>query len=44
MASLLTEEYPRQYWGVNLERFMKLKAEYDPENVFRHPQSVPLPT
>ena len=43
MESLTNEEYPRQYWGDNLERLMKLKAKYDPMNVFNHPQSVPLP-
>ena len=43
MESLSQEEYPRQYWGDNLERLMELKAKYDPLNLFRHPQSVPLP-
>lgn len=29
------------YWGANFERLRRVKAKYDPENVFNHPQSVP---
>lgn len=30
------------YWGPNLARLSKIKSEFDPENVFRHAQSVPV--
>lgn len=31
---------PRSYWGENLERLQNVKAAYDPENIFRHAQSI----
>ena len=31
------------YWGANLSRLAKIKAAFDPDNVFSHAQSVPLP-
>ncbi|MBX2994353.1 MAG: FAD-binding oxidoreductase [Bdellovibrionaceae bacterium] len=30
------------YWGSNLPRLTQIKSQHDPENVFRHAQSVPL--
>ncbi|KAJ5826416.1 hypothetical protein N7474_003554 [Penicillium riverlandense] len=30
---------PEAYWGTNLERLRQIKAEIDPNNVFRNPQS-----
>ena len=39
----LGEGYAHAYWGDNLARLMKIKAALDPNNVFRHAQSVPLP-
>jgi len=38
----LGEGYAGAYWGDNLTRLMKIKAAFDPKNVFRHAQSVPL--
>jgi FAD/FMN-containing dehydrogenase len=31
------------YWGSNLPRLKQVKAAVDPNNLFRHAQSVPLP-
>jgi hypothetical protein len=30
----------RQYWGLNLDRLERIKAEYDAWDIFRNPQSV----
>jgi hypothetical protein len=38
----LGDGFARAYWGDNLPRLMKIKAEVDPKNVFKHAQSVPL--
>jgi FAD/FMN-containing dehydrogenase len=38
----LGEGYARAYWGDNLPRLIKIKAQVDPNNIFRHAQSVPL--
>jgi FAD/FMN-containing dehydrogenase len=38
----LGDGYAKAYWGDNLPRLMKIKAELDPKNIFRHAQSVPL--
>jgi FAD/FMN-containing dehydrogenase len=38
----LGDGYAKAYWGDNLARLMKIKAQYDPNNIFRHAQSVPL--
>ena len=32
---------PAAYWGSNLARLRRIKAAVDPDNVFRHAQSVP---
>ena len=37
----LGQGYARAYWGDNLARLMKIKAAFDPKNIFRHAQSVP---
>jgi FAD/FMN-containing dehydrogenase len=38
----LKDGYAKAYWGDNLPRLMRIKAQYDPNNVFRHAQSVPV--
>jgi FAD/FMN-containing dehydrogenase len=38
----LGDGYAKAYWGDNLTRLTKIKAAFDPKNIFRHAQSVPL--
>jgi hypothetical protein len=38
----LGDGHAKAYWGDNLPRLMKIKAELDPKNMFKHAQSVPL--
>ena len=35
-------DYARAYWGDNLAMLKQIKSKYDPGNVFKHRQSVPL--
>jgi hypothetical protein len=39
---LTKEEFPLVYWGNNANKLMKIKAKYDPDNVFNYAQSIPL--
>lgn len=33
-------DWERDYWGANVDRLRKIKAAYDPENVFSYEQSI----
>jgi FAD/FMN-containing dehydrogenase len=35
-------DWPTAYWGNNIARLKQIKSTFDPDNVFRHAQSVPL--
>ena len=35
-------DWPRAYYGQNLERLVEAKRAWDPDNLFRFPQSIPL--
>jgi hypothetical protein len=35
-------DWQKAYWGQNLTRLKQIKSSFDPDNVFRHAQSVPL--
>jgi hypothetical protein len=37
------EDYAQRTYGGNLARLQEIKEKYDPDNVFFHPHSVPLP-
>jgi FAD/FMN-containing dehydrogenase len=37
-------DWSTAYYGSNLVRLARVKAEYDPDDVFGGPQSIPLPT
>ncbi|HEY5361055.1 MAG TPA: FAD-binding oxidoreductase [Streptosporangiaceae bacterium] len=34
-------DWETAYWGSNLDRLRKIKAKYDPHNIFQYEQSVP---
>ena len=35
-------DYASAYWGQNLPRLKQIKSAFDPNNIFKHAQSVPL--
>ncbi len=35
------DNWQRAYWQDNLERLVEIKAKWDPDNLFRHSQSIP---
>ncbi|WP_420712222.1 BBE domain-containing protein [Streptomyces sp. NRRL S-920] len=37
-----TPDWQRAYHGANFERLTRVKARFDPENVFRFPHSIPV--
>ena len=36
-------DWANAYWASNLPRLRRVKAAFDPDNLFRHAQSIPLP-
>ncbi|MEL7654586.1 MAG: BBE domain-containing protein, partial [Bacillota bacterium] len=40
---LSIKNWPDAYYGSNFDKLTQVKAKYDPENIFRYPQSIPLP-
>ncbi|WP_405880849.1 FAD-binding oxidoreductase [Streptomyces sp. NBC_01136] len=36
-----TQDWETAYWGRNFDRLRKIKAKYDPHNVFQYEQSIP---
>lgn len=38
---LSIKNWPMAYYGSNFARLTRVKAKYDPENLFHFPQSIP---
>ncbi|WP_412677635.1 BBE domain-containing protein [Brevibacillus agri] len=41
-SDLLIHDCPTMYFGENIAKLKKVKKTYNPENVFRFEQSIPL--
>lgn len=44
IENLKKSEYLDMTWGGNLEQLQRVKAKYDPMNIFNHKQSINLPS
>jgi len=42
MASLASSEYAHAYWGPHVQRLQEIKSKYDPGNLFKYPQGIPV--
>src|SRR5262249_30275502 len=36
------DDWGKRYYGENFKRLIEIKAEYDPNNLFNFPQSIPV--
>ncbi|WP_432027773.1 FAD-binding oxidoreductase [Streptomyces sp. 1222.5] len=41
VPNIAQQDWPTAYWRNNFDRLRRIKAKYDPENVFQYEQSVP---
>lgn len=41
-CDLELHDWPEAYWGSNFTKLVQVKAAYDPANIFRHAQSIPV--
>ena len=37
-------DWETAYWGSNVDRLRRIKAKYDPDNIFQYEQSIPPAT
>ena len=35
------QDWQTAYWGRNYDRLCRIKAKYDPHNIFQYEQSIP---
>ena len=36
------DDWETRYYGENFKKFVEIKAKYDPNNLFKFPQSIPV--